>query len=251
MVRDLTKSTISFSWALSLLGIKQALNLFRPGQQRGSDALGQVTQATVDQLEDSMRNMFRSGDNLQARAVDLAFASLNPINWLNPGNWMRSIGNSGQPMANGQGNGQQYPPSGGQQGMGQQPSGGGSRGMGPQSSGQGSATDAALSWLNPLTWLNPNTWLGGGMSGGSCGCGQGGAKAGQGNWQPGADIGQTMGQAGAVMGQTIGQAGAVMGQAMGQAVNQTAAGFSGQQPQQAGGAAGDSRSANWGPPRVS
>jgi hypothetical protein len=253
MIRDLTKSTISFSWALSLLGLRQAWNLLRPGQpQRSSDALGQVTQATVDQLDDSMKGVFRSGDNLQARAVDLAFASLNPINWINPGSWMRTIGNSGQQAANGQGNAPPYSPGGtqsqrsGGQGVGQQFYG--QQGMGQQT-GQGNPADAVLSWLNPFTWLNPNTWLGGGTSGGSCGCGQGEARAGQstcrggmgsvqGVWQAGADIGQTMGQAGAAMGQTIGQA-----------VNQTAASFSGQQPQNTGGTANDSRSANWGPPR--
>ena len=249
MDRDLTKSAISFSWALSLLGIKQALKLFRPGQQRNGDMLGPMAQAAVDQLDDSMKGIFRSGDNLQARAVDLAFASLNPINWINPGNWMRSIGNSGQQSATGTPGGQQSYANAGQ-GAGPQSYGGSTRGVEQQSysqTGQGSATDAVLSWLSPLNWLNPNTWLGGGRSRESCGCGRGAAGTGQGMWQAGADVGQTMGQA-------IGQAGAAMGQAgtaMGQAMNQATAAFSGQQPQGTGGTAGDSRSANWGPPRVS
>jgi hypothetical protein len=230
MVRDLTKSTISFSWALSLLGIKQAMGLLTPGQQQpNGDVLGPMTQVAVDQLDDSTKGVFRSGDNLQARAVDLAFASLNPSNWINPGNWMRSVGNFGQQTANGPRGGQQ-PYANGGQGRGQSPSNG-TRVTGQQphyQTGQGSVTDAALSWLNPFTWLNPNTWLGG-RSGGNCGCGQGGARTGQGMWQAGADIGQTVGQV----------------------MNQATATFSGQQPQNIGGTAGDSRSANWGPPKES
>jgi len=259
MIRDLTKSTISFSWALTLLGMRQALDLFRSGQQqRSSDVLGQVTQVTVDQLDDSMRGIFRSGDNLQARTVDLAFASFNPINWINPGNWMRSAfrrqGGNGERNGNGGGqqhgsvygngrqgagsqsyqNGQQGVGQQGyqnrQQGAGQQSYGAGTHGSGSYyQTGQGSATDAAFALLNPLNWLNPNMWFGGGRSGGNCGCGQrqwqGQGEPGtgqdqeQGMWQAGAGMGQAMGQAGAAMGQTMGQAGAAMGQAMGQAAS--------------------------------
>ncbi|PYP90382.1 MAG: hypothetical protein DMG65_11745 [Candidatus Angelobacter sp. Gp1-AA117] len=285
MIRDLTKSTISFSWALSLLGIKQAANLFRPGQQRNGDSLGHVTQATVDQLDDSMRGIFRTGDNLQAQAVDLAFASLNPINWINPGNWMRSA--FGQQGGNGQRNGggggqQQYGSmygnggqgagwqsyQNGQQGMGQQgyqngqqgqqSYGGSTRGAGSYyQTGQGSATDAAFALLNPLNWLNPNMWFGGGRSGGNCGCGQGqwqgqrGSGTGQGEsqgmWQAGAGMGQAMGQAGAAMGQTMGQAGAAMGQAMGQAASMFTPGMQGNGGNNAGAPAGNSSAAaGWG-----
>ncbi len=87
MIRELTKSALSFSWALSLLGIKQIVNLGRPQGQRESNAFEPVTQVAVSQLDESMKNIFRSGDNLQSRMVDMAFASMNPTNWLNPGSW--------------------------------------------------------------------------------------------------------------------------------------------------------------------
>jgi hypothetical protein len=239
MIRDLTKSTISFSWALSLLGVSQALELFRPGQQQGSShALSQVTQATVDQLDYSMKGIFRSGDNLQARTVDLTFASLNPINWINPGNWMRSA--FGQRGGNGQrgGSQQQYGAmyGNGGQGVGQQSYQNGQQGyqdgqQGAGQPGQGSATNAAFALLNPLNWLNPNIWFGGGRSGGNCGCGQGqgqgGPGAGRDMWQAGAGMEQAMGQAGVAMGQTMGQAGAAMGQAMGQAASMFTPGMQG------------------------
>lgn len=111
MIRDFTKSAFGFSWALSLLGLKQAVNLLRPNQQQGGDLFAPMTQVAVNQLDDSMRGMYRSGDNLQSRTVDLMFAAFNPMNWLNPNAWLRPFtgqGNCGR--ADGQ-HGTGYPSS--------------------------------------------------------------------------------------------------------------------------------------------
>jgi hypothetical protein len=111
MIRDFTKSAMSFTWALSLLGIKQAVNMLRPGQQRGGDVFAPMTQFAEDQLDDSMKGIYRSGNNLQARAVDMAFAWMNPGTWLNPNAWLRPFaGGCGQqggagPTDQSQGNG--------------------------------------------------------------------------------------------------------------------------------------------------
>jgi len=94
MIRDFTKSALGFSWALSLLGLKQAGNLLRPNPQQG-DLFAPMTQVAVNQLDDSMRGIYRSGDNLQARTVDLMFAALNPTNWFNPNAWMRPFTGQG------------------------------------------------------------------------------------------------------------------------------------------------------------
>jgi len=103
MVRDFTKSAISLSWALSLLGLRQTFNLFRPGQQRGNDMIAPITQSAVNQFDDSLRGIYRSGDSLQSGAVDMAFLWLNPVNWFNPNAWLRPFAGCGQ---RGQGNGQ-------------------------------------------------------------------------------------------------------------------------------------------------
>lgn len=95
MIRDFTKSALSFSWALTLLGLKQAGNLLRPNQQRGGDLLAPMAQVAVNQLDDSMRGIYRSGDNLQARTVDVMFAAMNPTNWLNPNAWLRPFTGQG------------------------------------------------------------------------------------------------------------------------------------------------------------
>jgi hypothetical protein len=90
MIRELTKSALSFSWALSLLGIKQAISM--GSGQNGGDLLSPVTQMAVGQLDESMKGIYRSGDSLQSRMVDMAFSGMNPANWLNPGNWT-NLGN--------------------------------------------------------------------------------------------------------------------------------------------------------------
>lgn len=142
MVRELTKSALSFSWALSLLGVKQAINLGRPGQQ-GGDLLSPVTQAAVGQLDESLKNIYRSGENLQSRMVDMAFVSVNPSSWT-----------SGRPMGNVT-----------------QAGSGATAQTRPQATG---VVEAAFFWMNPFNWLTPENWnamssvRGCGQSG--CGC---------------------------------------------------------------------------------
>ena len=96
MIRDLAKSAVSFSWALSLLGVKQAVNMVRPGQPGGGDLFAPMARVAVDQLDDSMKGIYQSGDTLQKKAIDLAFAWGNPAHWLNPNQWMRPLGGCGQ-----------------------------------------------------------------------------------------------------------------------------------------------------------
>jgi len=139
MIRDFTKSAMSFSWALSLLGMKQAVNLVRPGQQRDGNLLAPMTQVAVDQLDESMKGIYRSGDNLQARAVDMAFTWMNPVNWMNPNSWLRPFagGCGRQDGGMGQSGGGPTNP-----GFGQG-SGGGSNGFTQAASGLGQAVSQA------------------------------------------------------------------------------------------------------------
>jgi len=96
-MRELTKSMLSFSWALSLLGIKEAANLVAPGPRGQAKPPGtvfdSVTETAVAQLDESMKGIFRSGDNMQSRFVDMMFG------WLSPGSWnmMRNNCSQGTP----------------------------------------------------------------------------------------------------------------------------------------------------------
>jgi len=77
-LRDLAKSVGSFSWALSLFGAQQVLNLMlRPlAVAQGSAATGfdAVTRAAEAQLGSGFKGAFESGEQLQRSAVDLAFS---------------------------------------------------------------------------------------------------------------------------------------------------------------------------------
>jgi len=119
MIQDLTKSALSFSWALSLLTMKQAVTFMRP-DQRGDNVFAPLAQAAADQLDDSMKNLYHSGDNLQRRGVDLAFSLLDSSTWTNVG--MRA-------GLNGPGGNVSMPPSSAQ-------------------------LWSLVSLANPLTWMN-------------------------------------------------------------------------------------------------
>lgn len=77
MLQDMTKSALSLSWALSLLGLKQAINMVQPNQQ-STNVFGPLAQAAAEQLDDSMKDIYRSGEQIQGRVVDLAFTVLKP-----------------------------------------------------------------------------------------------------------------------------------------------------------------------------
>lgn len=81
MIRDLTKSLLSFSWGMSLFGVQQAANLLTPqspGQPTHTTtaAFSAVTQTTAEQLGDALKGVFKAGDQLQKGMVGLAFSFL-------------------------------------------------------------------------------------------------------------------------------------------------------------------------------
>jgi len=78
---ELTKSTLSYSWAMSLFGVQQAANLIvpqSPGQptREVNAASYSVTQATENQFNDLIFGAFQIGDDTQRFLVDLMFDAL-------------------------------------------------------------------------------------------------------------------------------------------------------------------------------
>lgn len=73
-MREFTKSMTSYTWAMSLFGVQQMINVFRPG--KATDAFNNVTKATEDQFGDALSATFLAGDNLQRGLVDLTFGVL-------------------------------------------------------------------------------------------------------------------------------------------------------------------------------
>lgn len=140
MLQDMTKSALSLSWALSLLGLKQAINMVQPNQQ-STNVFGPLAQAAAEQLDDSMKDIYRSGEQIQGRVVDLAFTVLKPSASMNS-------------------------PGAGMPGMPGMPADGGA---GAPANGPLAAVSAIMSMMNPVNLINM-------MRGKqSCGpCGQGG-----------------------------------------------------------------------------
>jgi hypothetical protein len=86
MIRDLTKSMLSFSWAMSLFSTKQLVNILMP--EKATTAFNAVTRATEDQLGDVLKGAFRAGDQLQKGIVDMTFSFLT-LEAFNPSQMMR------------------------------------------------------------------------------------------------------------------------------------------------------------------
>ncbi len=79
-MREFTKSMMSYTWAMSMFGVQQMVNLLTPqgGRQNhpATDAFNNVSQCTVEEMGDAMRATFRVGDNIQRGLVDLTFGVL-------------------------------------------------------------------------------------------------------------------------------------------------------------------------------
>jgi hypothetical protein len=73
-MRELTKSMTSFSWAMSLFGLRQMATMLDPRSWGSTSSTFQaVTRCTEDQLGPTTQSLFRAGDNLQRGLVDLMF----------------------------------------------------------------------------------------------------------------------------------------------------------------------------------
>lgn len=70
-MRDLARSMMRCSWALTVFGTRQAFGL--AGERDGSSerALDAVTLAAEDQLDEMSRSVYRTGERLQGGAFDL------------------------------------------------------------------------------------------------------------------------------------------------------------------------------------
>ena len=94
MIRDLTKSMLSFSWAMSLFGIEQLTNTLTPQSpsqpnHRATTAFNAVTHAAEEELGGMLKGVFKAGDQLQRGMVDLMLGFLS-LEATNPSQIMRT-----------------------------------------------------------------------------------------------------------------------------------------------------------------
>jgi hypothetical protein len=79
---EVIQAVVRFTWAMSLLAVKQLGNMIRPAHQKqaGQDTiqlLDSLANKAADQLDPSLKSAFQTGDNLQRKAVDRVFASVS------------------------------------------------------------------------------------------------------------------------------------------------------------------------------
>lgn len=80
IMQEMLKSLMSFSWAMSLFGVKQLQNVMASQSStlptpRAIEAFQTVTRSTEEQLNDSFREAFRTGDKQQRDVIDRVFGS--------------------------------------------------------------------------------------------------------------------------------------------------------------------------------
>jgi len=91
-MRDLARSMIRFSGAMSVLGARQPANLIAPrqGWQQSAEALDAVSHAAAEEMGETMKSFYQAGDRLQSGMVDTV-SRLFGGTWLEPGKVMNEI----------------------------------------------------------------------------------------------------------------------------------------------------------------
>ncbi len=108
-MRDITKSMLRYTFAVSILGVQQAVNMFRDGRRQGTRAtetFDDITGAMTEQFDDTFKAAFRAGDSMQRGLVDLMFGGMGavgPDSWRQAGDWVRSATGQGSGSCCGRG----------------------------------------------------------------------------------------------------------------------------------------------------
>ena len=75
-MREFTKSMFSYTWAMSLFGAQQMLNILSPS--KAVKSFEGVASATRGELGQPLQAAFRAGDEMQRRMIDLMFGVISP-----------------------------------------------------------------------------------------------------------------------------------------------------------------------------
>jgi hypothetical protein len=102
-MREFTKSLMSYTWAMSLFGVQQVVNVLTPkGQQQqqhpAAEAFNEVADATREQMGDVLKSTYRAGDNVQRGMVDVMF-SVMTLGMFDRNGGARAASNVGQQSA--------------------------------------------------------------------------------------------------------------------------------------------------------
>src|SRR5262245_42568795 len=93
-MREIAKSMVGFSWAVSLFSLQQISKVLTPTASTANDAtaaeIEEVSRHVQSHLSESLAQQFRAGDEWQRRLVDALFdaatlRSVDPRNMMNSG----------------------------------------------------------------------------------------------------------------------------------------------------------------------
>jgi len=93
-MRELAKSMLGLSWAMSVFSAQQLGKLVAPSQEAIDLAVAEVEEVSrfvQSRLSDTMIQQFRVGDEWQRRLIDAAFTAGAPLQSLDPRPLMQSI----------------------------------------------------------------------------------------------------------------------------------------------------------------
>jgi len=93
-MRELAKSMLGLSWAMSVFSAQQVAKLIAPTQEAIDAAVAEVEEVSrfvQGRLSGAMAQQFRAGDDWQRRLVDAAFTASAPLQSLDPRPLMPSI----------------------------------------------------------------------------------------------------------------------------------------------------------------
>ncbi len=86
-MRELTKSMLGLSWAMSVFSAQQLGKLITPTQEAIDGAIAEVDEVSrfvQSRLTETMAQQFRAADEWQRRLVDAAFSAGAPLGTLDP-----------------------------------------------------------------------------------------------------------------------------------------------------------------------
>ncbi|MCP4657112.1 MAG: hypothetical protein GY856_17020 [bacterium] len=85
---ELTKSMMRFSWAMSMLGVRQMTNVFsKDGWDNSTEAMNAVSVAAAGHMGDTVHSVYDAGDQFQSGMVDTAKRAFDG-SWSDPGKLM-------------------------------------------------------------------------------------------------------------------------------------------------------------------
>jgi len=82
-VRELAKSMLRYSWAVTVLGAREATNVLTGGRDSSIRTLDALSHTAEDQMNETVSGFYRAGEHLQHGMVE-ALADLASGSWSDP-----------------------------------------------------------------------------------------------------------------------------------------------------------------------